>query len=77
MCLLVRQQPLRAILKGRKEYNMQYIINTFKLRQRGERGYEITMPKSWIEQNKLVYGDEIQLSIDTLNPTNLLLTPVK
>ncbi len=56
---------------------MKYIVNTFRVRQRGERGYEITLPKSWIKQNKLEYSDEIQLSIDTLNPTNLLLTPVK
>jgi len=56
---------------------MQYTINTFSIRQRGPRGYEITLPKSWIEQNKLKYGDKVQLSIDTKNPTNLLLKPEK
>jgi len=56
---------------------MQYTINTFSLRQRGPRGYEITLPKSWIEQNKLEYGDKIQLSIDTLDPKILSLKPEK
>lgn len=56
---------------------MRYTVEIYKVRQRGERGYEVTLPKTWIDQNKLKWRDEIQLSIDTENPTSLLLTPVK
>jgi len=54
---------------------MKFIVNTFSIRQRGPRGFEITLPKSWIDQNKLKYGDKVELSIDSLHPANLLLTP--
>ena len=53
-----------------------YVINVFKVRQRGPRGHEITLPKSWIDQNKLKYGDRINLSIDDSGKSgSLVLTP--
>ena len=55
-----------------------YVINVFKVRQRGPRGYEITLPKSWIDQNKLKYGDRINLSIgDPKKSESLILTPAE
>jgi len=54
---------------------MKYIVGTFKVRQRGPRGFEVTLSKSWIEQNKLKYGDDIEFSIDTDDPAKLILTP--
>lgn len=43
---------------------MKIKIDTYKITQRGERGYAITLPKTWVHDLDLNIGDEISIYRD-------------
>lgn len=42
-------------------------VDSFKLTQRGDRGFGVTLPRVWIEDNGLSLGDEVDLFRDPVN----------
>ena len=39
-------------------------LSTVTVRQYGERGFELTLPRAWVEQSELSIGDEIDVFVN-------------